>query len=91
MTALGPDKIIVSNCDKLTQKYGAAGAAAVSAAVKKLITADAARGIVTAYVDLSDAATMAAYGIAAIPAASAGIAKLNKDAIDKVYTLALQR
>ena len=86
MTATSPDKLVVSNCDRLTQKYGPAGATAVNTAVKKLIKADAARGIVTVFVDLSDAATMATYGAPAIPAASTGNAKLNKDAIDKVFT-----
>lgn len=86
MTASTPDKLIVSNGDRLTQKYGSAGTTALNAAVKKLIKADAARGIVTEFVDLSDAVTMAAYGAVAIPAASAGDAKLNKEAIDKVFT-----
>ena len=86
MTASAPDKLIVSSCDRLSQKYGTAGATAVNTAVKKLIKADAARGIVTVFVDLSNAATMAAYGAPAIPTASAGDPKLNKDAIDKVFT-----
>jgi hypothetical protein len=37
-------------------------------------------------VDRSDAATMAAYGAAPVPAANAGDAKTNKEAIDKVFT-----
>jgi hypothetical protein len=81
-----PDKLIISNLDKLTQKYDSGGAAAVSRAVKQLITADAARGIVTAFVDLSDPAAMATYGVPAIAAADAGDAKANKTAIDAVYT-----
>jgi hypothetical protein len=80
-----PDKLIFSNCDQLTQKYQAAGATAIDKAVKKLIRADAARGIVTIFVDLSDAATMTSYSAPVIPAAKAGDPKLNKQAIDKVF------
>ena len=76
--APAPDKLIVSNCERLAQKYGPAGSTAVNTAVKKLIKADAARGIVTVFVDLSDAATMAAYGAVAIPTASAGDARSTK-------------
>jgi hypothetical protein len=86
MTASAPDKLIVSNCDRLSHKYGSAGATAVNTAVNKLKKADAARGIVTVFVDLSDATTMAAYGATAIPTGSAGDPKLNKDAIDKVFS-----
>ncbi len=86
MSATAPDKLIVSNLDCLTQKYGSAGAGAVNTAVKKLIKADAARGIVSLFVDLSDSATMASYGAPMILVASAGDAKLNKETIDKVFT-----
>jgi hypothetical protein len=81
-----PDKLIVSNSNELTRKYKAAGKTAVEKAVKKLIQADAARGIVTAFVDLADAATMASYGAPVIPPGRAADAKLNKQAIDKVFT-----
>src|SRR5437870_2960686 len=86
MPASPPDKLIVSNRDRLVQKYSPADATAIDTAVKKLIKADASRGIVTVFVDLSDAATMASYGAPVIPAASAPDAKLNKEAIDKVFT-----
>ncbi len=79
------DKLIVTNLDKLTQKYGAAGTAKVHTAIKKLIAADATRGIVSVLVDLSDAATMATFGGAPITAALAYDAKRNKEAIDAAY------
>lgn len=85
MPALLADKFIVSNMSKLTQKYGVAVQQRL-AAVKKLIAMDAARGIVDVLVDLSDAVGMAAFGVAPIPADSAGDEKLNKDAIDAIYT-----
>jgi hypothetical protein len=86
MTASAPDKLIVSNGDRLTRKYGPTGAAAVKAAVRKLIKADVLRGLVTVFVDLSDAAAMAAYGAPAISADDANNAKSNKEGIDKVFT-----
>jgi hypothetical protein len=86
MPASPPDKIIVTNCDCLVKKYGAAGEKKVETAVKKLISADAARGLTTVLVDLSDAATMASYGASAIPATSQSDSQLNKVAIDKVFT-----
>jgi hypothetical protein len=86
MSHASPDKLIVSNFEKLTHKYGSAGASKVSGAVKKLIKADGVRGIDTLFVDLSDAATMKRFGATPIPAASAGDAKLNKTAIDAVFT-----
>src|SRR5262249_7255740 len=85
MPTAAPDKIIVSNVAVLKQKYKAAGAAKVIAAVKKLIAADAARAIVTEFVDLSDAATMAKFGATPIDVANAGNSKLNKEAIDQVF------
>lgn len=81
-----PDKLIVSNLARLKQKYGAAGAKQVTQAVQALVAADATRGIVSQWVDLSDAAAMSAYGGVAIPAASAGDPQLNKEAIDVVFT-----
>ena len=80
------DKLIVTNLDKLTQKYQAAGAAKVKTAIDKLIAADAGRGIVAKLIDLSDAATMSAHGGTAVSAAQAGDAKRNKQAIDAVFT-----
>jgi hypothetical protein len=86
MPASLPDKVIVTNCDCLVKKYGAAGQKKIRAAVKKLISADAARGLTTVLVDLSDATEMATYGATAIPATSQSNSKLNKEAIDKVFT-----
>jgi hypothetical protein len=80
-----PDKLIVSNGNELTRKYKATGKAAIDKAIERLIKADAARGIVTVYVDLGKAATMASYGAPVIPSGGAGNAKLNKQAIDKVF------
>src|SRR5688500_211637 len=91
MPQVSPDKVIVSNGEMLKQKYGAGGSKKVLAAVKKLIAADKQGAINTAYVDLSDAATMAAVGAAPIPAASASDANLNKEAIDKVYAASAVR
>src|SRR5262245_37455897 len=85
MAQTQPDKVIVSNVAVLTQKYRAAGAARVGAASRNLVTSDARRGIVSVFVDLSDAATMSNYGVAAIPAAQATNAQLNKTAIDAVF------
>lgn len=86
MSPAAPDKLIVSNCERLTQKYGPAGATAVTNAVARLIKADVPRDIVTEFVDLSDKATMAKYGAAAIPATSVENAKLHKEALDKIFT-----
>jgi hypothetical protein len=88
MSQPAADKIIVTNVDQLTHKYQSSGSAAIGKAVKNLIKADAARGIVTQFVDVSDPKTMAYFGATPIPAASAGDAKLNKNAIDKIYTKA---
>ena len=86
MTPSAPDKLVITHRERLVQKYGAAGAAKVDKAVKRPIAADGARGIVTKLVDLSDPAVMATYGAAAIPAANALDAQLNKIAIDAVFT-----
>lgn len=85
------DKLIFTNCDVLTIKYQAAGLAKVQSAIKRLIAADAKRGIISRLIDLSDAATMGRYGVAPIPAASATDARLNKAAIDAVYTHGMLR
>lgn len=86
MKPSAPDKLIVTNGERLAQKYGAAGAAKVDKAARRLIKADGIRGIVTHLVDLSDPATMAAYGTAAVSAANSANAQLNKIAIDAVFT-----
>lgn len=85
MPAPAPDKVIVSNVAVLKKKYGSAGAGKLQTAINKLITADAARAIVTEFVDLSDATTMAKYGATALTVATAANPKLNKEAIDKVF------
>lgn len=85
MSAATPDKLIISNYDQLKLKYKAAGVSAVDRAVKRLIKADATRGITTIIIDLSDAPAMAAFGASPISAGSAGDAKLNKQVIDKVF------
>jgi hypothetical protein len=85
------DELIVPNGHALAQKYKAAGKTALENAIKKLIKADATRGIVTVYVDISDATTMASYGTATVPAGGAGNAKTYKKAIDKVFNAAAVR
>ena len=85
MPSTQTDKLIITNLDQLNVKYGSAGANKVKTAVKKLIAADAARGLSAVLVDLSDSSAMAAYGATPIPAANAGDAKANKEAIDVIY------
>lgn len=91
MPATAPDKLIVSNGERLLEKYGRAGAAAVARGVSRLIKADAGRGIVSQYVDLSDAATIASLGVVPVSASLAGDPQVNKDAIDAVFTHATVR
>ncbi len=85
MTAPNPDKLIVSNFECLQNKYGLAGKDSIVAAATNLITADAARGLVTIMVDLSNATTMAGYGAIPVTVATAADAHANKSAIDKVF------
>lgn len=78
-----PDKVILSNKSGLTAKYTAAGVAAISAALSRLIAADRARGLVTAVIHIDDAAQLSAFHTAPIVnAADERGAKRIVDAID---------
>lgn len=75
-------KIVVTNMQALTAKYGA-GVGTIQAALTPLIAADRARGIVTTIVDLSDKAQMDLLN--APPVTNASSAQQNKISIDAVY------
>jgi Peptidase family C25 len=81
-----PDKVIVTHKAALKTKYAAAGLTAIETALKNLIAADLARGLVTVVVDLSSSADATRYGFTVIPIASVGDAKKHKQAIDKIHT-----
>jgi hypothetical protein len=78
-----PDKVIVSTRSALVGKYGAAGFNKIAAALKRLVTADRARGIKTSIVYLDDAAAM--HAVNAPPVTVPGDVRQNKAAIDAVY------
>ena len=75
------DKLIVTNRSALRKKYGTRGLAKVMTAVKKLVAADRARGLVTRLLAL-DSTAMKRYGVPVIDASSA---RQNKRAIDALY------
>ena len=77
------DKIIVSNRSALKAKYGAAGAASIDSAVKKLIAADALRGIDSRRIFLDSAAAMKSVGGKAV--ANPRDPRENKAAIDAIF------
>jgi hypothetical protein len=79
------DKVIVSNRAALEAKYGKPGTAAIYQALKRMITADKARGHVTVIVDINDAVQMKRYRCAPVvgPADQRG-AKAAVDAINAV-------
>ncbi len=56
------DKLIVVNRPGMLAKYGAAGAAEVEKAVKRLVAADGRRGLVAVVVDIADAVEMTKHG-----------------------------
>ena len=78
-----PDKILVTNCIALQQKYGPQGLKAVRSAISTLVAADKVRGIVTQLFDISDSADMKKVKGAAV--ASAKSERQNKDAVDAIY------
>jgi hypothetical protein len=78
-----PDKVIVTHKAAMKAKY-AAGAAAIDSAVKRLIVADQARGLMTIDVDLSSPVHARKYGFKAIPLAVVLDAKKHKEAIDTI-------
>lgn len=85
MPAPNPDKLLVTNLARLEAKYGPAKMPALKAAVKKLIAADAGRGLKTALVDLSSTTEMNKFHGTAVPADKADDPRANKQAIDKVF------
>lgn len=76
------NKVIVTNKGVLRTKYGT-GAAKIEDGVRKLIAADATRGLTTRLVALDDAKAMSA--LKAKPVKDAADEKQNKVAIDGVY------
>ncbi len=77
------DKVIVTNRSALAARYQAAGTAKVEAAVTRLITADAGRGIETILVALDDAPAMSRLNAPVV--ADSASASQNKHAIDAVW------
>lgn len=80
-----PDKVIATHKAALRGKYAAAGLAAIEAALKRLIAADAVRGLVTVVVDLSSTADAKKCQFTAVPLTAIDDARKHKLAIDKVY------
>jgi hypothetical protein len=77
------DKVIVTNVSALNKKYGAAGVAAIRAAIDVLIAADKQRGLMSSLVALDDSATMKKLSAARV--SSSKNPKQNKKAIDAIY------
>ena len=77
------DKIILSSNAALEGKYGAAGLSSIQTAIASLISADAARGIVTQYLAVDDAAAMTALEVSAVAPGSTD--KALKSAVDGVF------
>ena len=77
------DKIILSSNAALAGKYRAAGLSSIRTAIDSLIAADAARGIVTQYLALDDAAAMTAIEVNAVAPGSPEEA--FKSAVDGVF------
>lgn len=77
------DKVIVTHAGALTAKYGARGRNAVVAAVKRLVAADAGRGIKTRLVALDDGAAMRRLHAPAV--ADAASPRQFKEAIDALH------
>ena len=75
-------KIIVTNSEALTAKYGA-GASAVNTAIQELVAADSARGVETRVIALNDNSAMQAANAPVVK--DSGNAKQTKEAIDAVY------
>jgi hypothetical protein len=77
-----PDKIIVTNCSALKQKYGVPGLRAVLTAVRALIASDRSKGITTQLVDLGDGGTMKKHKGA--PVSDPADERQNKNAVDAI-------
>jgi len=78
------DKIIVTNLGALKKKYGTNGVAKIRAAVRKLISADKARGFHTRLVAVDRSSDMKKVKGATVTDSSS--ARQNKSAIDAVFT-----
>lgn len=76
------NKVIVTNLSVLKSKY-TTGFAAVDKAIKRLIVADAARGLKTVVVDVSDATQMKSLGGKAVT--SVKNARQHKEAVDAIF------
>lgn len=76
------DKVIVTNISALVAKYGKAGTAKINSALKKMIAADAKRGLVSKVIALDSKTGMAKYGT---PVSSHTNARATKSAIDAIY------
>ncbi len=77
------DKIIVTNKSGLTTKYGPAGLATITKALKNLIAADAKRGLKDRLVFLDNPATMKSFGG---PVVTSHLSpRQNKAAIDAIF------
>ena len=76
------NKVIITNRSALLAKYGA-GLTAIEGAIKKLVAADAKRGLTTRLIAIDDAATMKAFRAA--PVTKATDPKQCKGAIDAVF------
>jgi len=77
------DKLIVTNLGALGAKYGTAGRASILRAVRRLVAADLARGVVTALVGLDDARRMRSYGGKAVTDPTDP--RANKQAVDALF------
>jgi hypothetical protein len=77
-----PDKIIVTNCSALKQKYGAQGLREVLAAVRTLIASDKKKGLVTQLMDLSDSSAM--KRVKGAPVSDPTDERQNKDGVDAI-------
>ena len=78
-----PDKILVTNCAALKEKYKG-GVRAVLDAVRDLIAADKRRGLVTQLVDISNRDQMRRLKCKAVT--SPDNERQCKDAVDAIYT-----
>jgi len=77
------DKVIVTNFNALTEKYGKEGVQKIEKAAAALIASDKKRGLVTRYLGLDDAKAMKDLGARAVTTASNR--QQNKHAIDGIY------
>ena len=77
-------KLSVTHRGRLKAKYGAAGLAAIDAAVAKWIARDKTRGLATVHVEVDVAASLQPFGVQALSGAVTAV-KLKK-IVDKLWT-----